>query len=276
MTTSATNPSTPAPLRFYQAVAIKRICLNSGFVEPDAPMFLAKWHELYVIAKDDTNFFIVSEAQASEYVRTERDEKNKLKRATNPPTIVPTGPGFEWTVECGSTCPDGCDETVMDRRVVANKEEALAQAAQWDGTRVRGNREFIRVRGPAFYQIKRPTPRPAPVVVPTPPRPARNAPGATIQNFDRYNPYTRDIPSISLRSREDWEGIMNHYITLSEDEMYPRTIRRSAQVNRNASGRISEELLRSVRAFQQATVTPAPVSVPETPSTDSPRRTGSN
>lgn len=213
-------------------------------------MFLAKWQELYVIAKDDTNFFIVSEAQASEYVRTERNEKNKLKLATNAPTIVPTGPGFEWTVECGSTCPDGCDETVMDRRVVANKEEALAQAAQWDGTRVRGNREFIRVRGPAFYQIKRPTPRPAPVVVPTPPRPARNAPTATIQNFDPY------IPSISI--------------------MEVPTIRRSAQVNRNASGRISEELLRSVRAFQQATVTPAPVSVPETPSTDSPRRTGSN
>lgn len=276
MTTSATNPSTPAPLRFYQAVAIKRICLNSGFVEPNAPMFLAKWQELYVIAKDDTNFFIVPEAQASEYVRTERDEKNKLKLATNAPTIVPTGPGFEWTVECGSTCPDGCDETVMDRRVVANKEEALAQAAQWDGTRVRGNREFIRIRGPAFYQIKRPTPRPAPVVVPTPPRPARNAPVPTSRNFDPYNPYARDILSISMGSRAEWQGILNQYIENNYIDMEIPTIRRSAQVVRNASGRISEELLRSVRAFQQATVTPAPVSIPETPSTDSPRRTGSN
>jgi hypothetical protein len=68
-------------------------------------MFVAKWQGLYVIAKDAANFFIVSEAQASEYVRTERDKKNKLKWATNAPTIVPTGPGFERPVR-GATVSD--------------------------------------------------------------------------------------------------------------------------------------------------------------------------
>lgn len=257
-----TTPATPTPLRFYLATAIKRICLDSGFVDPDGQMFLAKWQELYVLAKDATNFFIVSEAQASEFVRTERDEKNKLKRADNAPVILPVGPAFEWTVECGSTCPDGCDETIVDRQVKTTKEEALALATQWDGTRVHGVRDFIRVRGPAFYQIKRPTPRPAPVVVPPPPVRNTTPIRSTLDNgfpcnyIGYYN---------TPASNYD-----NLFIRLEDFEPPTRTIRRNV-----ASARVSEEILRSVRAFQQATVTPAPASVPETPPSN-PTRTGSS
>ena len=75
MTTSATTP-----LRFYKASAVKRMCFNSGFVEPNSPLFVAKWTNLYVIARDAQNFFIIEEAKAPEYVRTERDEKNKRER----------------------------------------------------------------------------------------------------------------------------------------------------------------------------------------------------
>jgi hypothetical protein len=303
MTTSAINPSVPAPLRFYQAVAIKRICLNSGFVESGASMFVAKWQGLYVIAKDAANFFIVSEAQASEYVRTERDEKNKLKRATNAPTIVPTGPGFEWTVECGSTCPDGCDETVMDRRVVTNKEEALAQAAQWDGTRVRESHHFLRIRGPGFYEIKRPTPRPAPVVVPPPPvrnyTPARFAP--TMDDFSRshihyYNRTGHYDRATELRERrgmalqhphshtsqyehEDASHHVRYFLQNRENiewidwSAQNITMQDSIQMNSaDLENFISE--IRSSEAFRH--LTPATVSVPEIPSTDSPRRDGSN
>lgn len=292
MTTSAINPSVPAPLRFYQAVAIKRICLNSGFVESGASMFVAKWQGLYVIAKDAANFFIVSEAQASEYVRTERDEKNKLKRATNAPTIVPTGPGFEWTVECGSTCPDGCDETVMDRRVVTNKEEALAQAAQWDGTRVRESHHFLRIRGPGFYEIKRPTPRPAPVVVPPPPvrnyTPARFAP--TMDDFSRH--HTGRYDRVAERFETELQHPRSYIGNRNNDSHHVRyflqnreniewidwcaqniAMQDSIQMNSvDLQNFISE--IRSSEAFRH--LTPTPVSVPEIPSTDSPRRTGSN
>ena len=166
MTTSNTET---LHLRFYNATTTKRICLDSGFVEPGSPMFVAKWQGLYVIAKDNNNFFFVDEARASDYVRTERNDKNKLVRALNGPTIEPVGDRFQWTVECGRSCPDGCDETLVVTEKVASKDAALALMAQLDGTRARTNRDFLRIRGPAFYQIKRPTPRP----VATPPAPTR-------------------------------------------------------------------------------------------------------
>lgn len=148
--------TTSKPLKFYSAVAIKRFCLNSGFVEPGAPLFLAKWEENYVVAHDATNFFIATEAQASEYVRTERNDKNKPIPAQNPPQFTTEAPEFQWVVECGEVCPDTGEENTFSSSSKPSKEEAFLLADSWDGTEIAGARGFIRIRGPGFYQVKRP------------------------------------------------------------------------------------------------------------------------
>lgn len=266
MTTTNTI-STPSPLRFYLAVAAKRICLDNGFVEPDTQMFVAKWSGLYVVAKDNDNFFLVTEAQAPDYVRTERDDKNKLKPALAGPTITPVGEKFEWVVECGTSCADGCDEAIAITRTVATKEAAEALVAELDGTRVRGSRDFLRIRGPAFYQIKRPTPRPAPVVAP---RQTSRARAVIPSVSSTYAPVmTRPISTVTGYPLENYliANPRNPYIRYSDAdwEIEPS----EGYYDRTAMARVSEELLRRVNSFQQATVRASavpvapPVSVPE-------------
>jgi hypothetical protein len=150
----------PPPLQFYLATATKRFCLNSGFVEPGTRMFVAKWQKLYIVAKDSDNFFLISEDQAPQFIRTERDEQNKLKPAQDGPVICPTGPSFQWTVESGSTCPDDCDETAEHIESFPTQEEAILFARnefarQQSRPTAIGNDLFIRIRGPVFYKYER-------------------------------------------------------------------------------------------------------------------------
>lgn len=240
------------PLRFYLAKTVKRICLDTGFVDTDSPMFVAKWQDLFVIAKDDNNFFFATEAQASEYVRTERDEKNKPKRALNcnSPVILPVSDRFKWTVQCGLTCPDGGDETIFENCVVQNKEAAEALAAQWDGTQVRGARGFLRIRGPAFYEIRRCTPRPA--VAPQAPLPAPAVPQSpSVANFQ---PTARASAGIRRGAIYGWPSSIEERD--SPNIFYERSGPRRA-ANFNVNQRIYEDMLRSVQNFQRQTTVPA-------------------
>lgn len=248
-----TTTTSPKPLRFYLGKTIKRICLDTGFVDVDSPMFVAKWDGLYVIAKDNDNFFLATSAQASEYVRTERDEKNKIKYAPNGPTILPVGERFKWTVECGNTCPNGGDETVVGSSVVQNKEAAMNLAAQWDGTQVRGTQGFLRIRGPAFYEIRRCTPRPV-VPTPLPSRPqAQTVPTRPMVN-------SQAIDSAARRGAY-WHSAESQYHEGYESMVWPR-IRTSVRTMSGRS-RLSDEMLRAVQTFQRATTVPAAIPDPE-------------
>ena len=237
MTTSNTET---LHLRFYNATMTKRICLDSGFVEPGSPMFVAKWQGLYVIAKDNDNFFFIDEARASHYVRTERNDKNKLVRALNGPTIEPVGDRFQWTVECGRSCPDGCDETLVVTEKVASKDAALALMAQLDGTRARTNRDFLRIRGPAFYQIKRPTPRP----VATPPAPTRRpTPQNGVRRGADMTSYT-NMPQSYNWSSEPYDDYYDNLMLMEEPS---RRHLGSSPVEMQ----ITDELVRRIRYYEQ-------------------------
>lgn len=159
------------PLKFFNSRAIKRICFDGGFVEPNAPMFVAKWNDLLVIAKDADNYFVATSAQTAEYVEIIKNGEGEVEYCTDAPTILPQGPRFVWTVQCGRTCQDGCDETLLFDQTVNTKEEVDALLESLDGVRFRGPRDFIRVRGPGYYQIKRPK-----RVTATAPAPQRAAP----------------------------------------------------------------------------------------------------
>jgi hypothetical protein len=249
------------PLKFYSATAVKRICLDNGFVEADGAMFVAKWEGLYVIARDVDHYFVVSEAQAAEYVRTERDEKGKLKVATNAPMIYAEGSRFQWTVECGRTCPDSCDETVGFTQTVNNKAEAEALVAALDGTQYRNPRDFLRIRGPAFYQIKRPTPRPAPVAVPN---------TATRRSPTLTNPVsqTGEVMGQPMRAnreprsgmRRPGPGGRGPAITVNPYELYrswnhmeydTAATRPGTRTPTPVQRRITEDLLRQIREHQR-------------------------
>lgn len=222
-----TTSETPQTLKFYRATAVKRICFNSGFIDPGASLFLAKWNELYVIARDTENFFIVEETKAPDYIRSERDAEHNLVLAENPPAIPLTAEAFQWTVECGNTCPDGTDETISGSRTVATKQEAMTLASAWDGTQVRGNRGFIRIRGPAFYQIKRPTPRPQPQVGPIASvLPPQRAP---VRRSVFISPYEED------RAPQIYSNDTNEFVRIN-----PET----------RTSRVTEELVQLLRLYQ--------------------------
>lgn len=190
-------------LCFYEAFAQKRITFNNGIAEKGSLVFLAKWNDLYVIAKDSSDFFFVAEAQAPEYVKTNRDANNKPVPAATPPAISPTSPAFLWTVQYGVSCPDGTDETSYKTGIKPTKEEAFKLAACWDQEASANLLAFIRIRGPGFYQIKRLTPRPvvAANVVPAP-----VAVPATQTQSPRWGRprFTMDIESGHQREETIW------------------------------------------------------------------------
>jgi hypothetical protein len=182
----------PTPLRFFNARAHKRICFDNGFVEKDAPMFVAKWNDLLVVARDATNFFVATEAQTAEFVEIIKNAEGEVEYCTDAPSILPQGPRFTWTVQCGRTCQDGCDETILFDRTVETKQEVESLLEELDGVRYRGPRDFIRVRGPGHYTIKRPKrvaqpqPAPAPTAEAAPSPPRRNQPSIRFTE-DRFN-----------------------------------------------------------------------------------------
>ena len=278
ITNTVTVPSVqPAALRFFKATALKRICFNDGFVELGGPMFVAKWEGLYVIAKNASNYFIETEAKAAEYVRTERNDKNKLVVAHDGPVIRPVGEKFEWTVELGCSCPDDCDETISSSRKVNNKEEALAMVANLTEPVSNPRRGFARIRGPGFYQFTRPervavapppAPRPTPPTVSVPrPTPPAVAPRRSAEwereliGHAHYDP--REFPHY-----EDYEystvGSTGRY----DDHFY--TLRPRNRFNRIEDYfRVTEEILRIVREFQNIQnngTTTGTNEVPATPS----------
>lgn len=225
---TASTPSVqPSALRFFKATALKRICFNDGFVEQGGPMFVAKWEGLYVVAKNDANFFIETETRAGDYVRTERNDKNKLVVAHNGPVIRPVGEKFEWVVEFGQSCPDDCDETILSSVRVANKAEALAKVANFTEPANNPYRGFARIRGPGFYQFI----RPQRVAVVQPPRPAIS----TQRNY-------RDPESITIND----SFINSAFYTLTG----PRPTRSTRSTIDDQ--RVTEEILRMVREFQNA------------------------
>lgn len=252
ITNTVTVPSVqPAALRFFKATALKRICFNDGFVELGGQIFVAKWEGLYVIAKNASNYFIETEAKAAEYVRTERNDKNKLVVAHDGPVIRPVGEKFEWTVELGFSCPDDCDETISSCNRVSNKAEALAMVANLTEPANSPQRGFARIRGPGFYQFTRPQrvavappPRPTPPAVSVPrPAPPAVAPRRSaewerelighVSGFPRYEDY--EYSAVGSIGRYD-----NNFYTLR-----PRN-----RSNRFEDYRVTEEILRLVREFQ--------------------------
>jgi hypothetical protein len=276
ITTPVTVPSVqPAALRFFKATALKRICFNDGFVEIGGPMFVAKWEGLYVIAKNASNYFIETEAKAAEYVRTERNDKNKLVVAHDGPVIRPVGEKFEWTVELGCSCPDDCDETISSSRKVNNKAEALAMVANLTEPASNPRRGFARIRGPGFYQFTRPervavapppAPRPTPpaVSVPRPaPTPVRRAAEAIRENSYRYANY-------ELQDDYDTFGSGRTYGSYEHPRRYDErfyNLRPTRNFNAIEDYRVTEEILRMVREFQNIRNNGTPVGTSEVPAT---------
>jgi hypothetical protein len=151
MTTNQTN------LKFFSATAIKNLPMwDCGVIPVGGQMFVAKWNDLFVIARNERNFWVVSAEEAKGCIKTVRDEAGKPVLGYRAPKMAPVGAKFEWNVECGTTCPDGCcgDEAPEFKQKCANKEEALALATRMEG-KFTSPFTFIRVRGPAFYQFKR-------------------------------------------------------------------------------------------------------------------------
>jgi hypothetical protein len=162
-------PTIPRPLRFYNAVAIKKFAMNDGIVTENQPMFVAKWKNLFVLAKNNQSYFVTTAEKAAEYTRTFRDSTNKKVVATNGPRIIPVGGRFEWHVEAGTTDEDNCDENSSFTRLVQDEVEARALVDSLKTTRFTNHvRNFLRIRGPAFYSYERPPARPVAA-----PRPAR-------------------------------------------------------------------------------------------------------
>lgn len=254
ITNTVTVPSVqPAALRFFKATALKRICFNDGFVEIGGPMFVAKWEGLYVIAKNASNYFIETEAKAAEYVRTERNDKNKLVVAHDGPVIRPVGEKFEWTVELGCSCPDDCDETISSSRKVNNKAEALAMVANLTEPASNPRRGFARIRGPGFYQFTRPervavAPPPAPR--PTPPTVSVPRPTSTAVAPRRSAEWERElIQQQNIRSLHNVEFLLHdRSIGRYDNNFY--TLRPRNRSNRFEDYRVTEEILRLVREFQ--------------------------
>ena len=254
ITNTVTVPSVqPAALRFFKATALKRICFNDGFVEIGGPMFVAKWEGLYVIAKNASNYFIETEAKAAEYVRTERNDKNKLVVAHDGPVIRPVGEKFEWTVELGCSCPDDCDETISSSRKVNNKAEALAMVANLTEPASNPRRGFARIRGPGFYQFTRPervavAPPPAPR--PTPPTVSVPRPTSTAVAPRRSAEWERElIQQQNIRSLHNVEFLLHdRRIGRYDNNFY--TLRPRNRSNRFEDYRVTEEILRLVREFQ--------------------------
>jgi hypothetical protein len=152
----------PYKLRFFIAKAMKQFVMSDGVVEKDAEMFLAKWQGVYVIARNSENFFLVNAKKAPDYVQSVRNAAGKLGRAVNGPVVFPTGPRFQWVVEACVLPTGGCeDEQVTETKVVENKQQAEQLIVEWENSKYSNkSQHFLRIRGPAFYKVKRPEPKP--------------------------------------------------------------------------------------------------------------------
>lgn len=240
----------PTPLKFFNARASKRICFDNGFVEKDAPMFVAKWNDLLVVARDATNFFVATEAQTTEIVEIIKNAEGEVEYCTDAPSILPQGPRFTWTVQCGRTCQDGCDETILFDRTVETKQEVEFLLEELDGVRYRGPRDFIRVRGPGHYTIK----RPKRVAQPTPTPTAEAA-----------QPSRRNQPSVGFT-----EDRFNYNVPLywSNTEQPTRNSRQRMEVERLEQMHRREQMNRRTQA-PATTPTAVPPAAPAGEGSDS-------
>lgn len=151
---TTSNSTTSKPGTFYLAKAIRTLYFgNWGIVKEGDQMFVAKWQDKYVVAKNDVNFYVLTAEEAALQVKTVRIN-GKLKAASNyiSPRITGEEKAFTWNVEAGHTCPDGCcgDDCPTFTQVCKTEQEAMDLAKGLESGNFSGECAFVRVMGPGF------------------------------------------------------------------------------------------------------------------------------
>jgi len=148
--------TTPNRLEFKPAKAAKRICFESKYIAKGDRVYIAPWEDVFVIAINSEDFFIATNAQTMEFVVALDANEAQQASGEELPQILPTNSKFHWTVQCGISCLDYCDETIKETKVFATRPEADEYVAFLHDGKLDNKRYFIRIRGPGFYSIKRP------------------------------------------------------------------------------------------------------------------------
>lgn len=144
-------------MNFYYATALMPLHFSNGTMERGARVMIAKHGENFILARGTKGFFVVSEKDARDMVKTIR-ENGKLIAvpASKAPQITGTEEQFQWKVAAGHTCPDGCcgDECPEVLENCADKAEALRIRDILIRERYNKPTCFVRVSGPAYYEYK--------------------------------------------------------------------------------------------------------------------------